>query len=150
MAALWLKVLEVPDTQDCVEWITARPGYGQVYYKKKVWATHRLSFIFHCGPIPDGLLVCHLCDNPNCFNPRHLFLGTGKDNMQDCSRKGRTFRPIGEKCGAAVLTEADVRKMRALYRPYTRGCGWRSLGTMFGVDRSTARSAVLGDSWSHL
>lgn len=41
------------------------------------------------GAIPDGLVICHRCDNPECTNPDHLFAGTQKDNMMDCSAKGR-------------------------------------------------------------
>jgi len=58
---------------------------------------HRLAWeAFNAEPIPDGLLVLHKCDNPKCFNPQHLFLGTQKDNMWDCINKNRKnhFRKI--------------------------------------------------------
>ena len=51
---------------------------------------HRLAWeAYHAEPIPDGLLVCHHCAKPSCFNPHHLFLGTSQDNMDDRIAKGR-------------------------------------------------------------
>lgn len=50
---------------------------------------YRMAYLLLVGPIPEGMLVCHKCDNGMCINPEHLFLGTGKDNQRDCLAKGR-------------------------------------------------------------
>lgn len=64
-------------------------GYGLYSMNRKRLAAHRASWIIHKGEIPDGLFVLHKCDVRTCVNPDHLFLGTQKDNMQDCIKKGR-------------------------------------------------------------
>lgn len=76
----------------CWEWQghMYRCGYGQIKVKRKSWAAHRLSYSHFVGPIPEGLYVCHRCDNKKCVRPDHLFIGTHQDNMDDMKSKSRS------------------------------------------------------------
>lgn len=73
--------------------------YGRLMFgsrsdgSRKTYAAHRLSYEAFKGPIPDGVCVCHRCDNGLCVNPDHLFLGTQRENMIDAFRKGRLTLP---------------------------------------------------------
>ena len=143
-------------------------GYGQLSRSRKLGPirAHRYSWELHVGPIPDGLMVCHRCDNPACVNPAHLFLGTQFDNMRDMTVKGRdgahTHPEIikhgndhwshkhpeklahGEKSGQSKLTQAQVDEIRVLVKS---GVMQKDLAPRYGVIPDTISRIIRGATW---
>ena len=96
----------------CWEWQGGKfsQGYGAFKYERKLWKAHRWSYVYFNDEIPDGLQVCHSCDNPGCVNPKHLWLGTHKENHQDKTDKKRA--PKGTRNGRSKLTDAQILEIR--------------------------------------
>ena len=116
---------------DCREWQGyKRNGYGRITTgsrtddTRRTSSAHRVSYELEHGEIPEGMEVCHKCDNPSCINPKHLFLGTRQDNVNDREAKGRNIVQSGEANRMAKLTQKEVkeaRQKRARYKtPYAK------------------------------
>jgi hypothetical protein len=141
----WERV-DVAGPDDCWEWKLScfESGYGQWKVKPKNLRVHRVAYELSKGEIPDGLYVCHTCDNPPCCNPNHLWLGSNTDNQRDCIEKGRKVSPTGEGHGMAKLTAENVASIRAAHPRNTT----RSLALRFDVSQSQIRRIVTRTNWS--
>lgn len=122
-------------------------GYGTMRFKNKKMNAHRVSWIIHTDIDPKDKNVCHSCDNRLCCNPKHLFLGTQQDNINDMMRKGRKKPLKGEKCPWAKLTEKDIHMMLALFE---KGHTNKSVGALFNIHGATAGEIKRGEIWGHI
>jgi hypothetical protein len=109
----------------CIEWTKkVRPdGYARSWIDGKNYYIHRISYIVFCGEIPDGLLVCHSCDNRKCLNPNHLWLGTHSENTIDKVNKGRDHNSTRTHCYSGhEYTEENIYSYKG--RRLCRKCRW--------------------------
>lgn len=140
----------VEKTDTCWVWVRARnrSGYGRTGAHGAPRLAHRVSYEMAHGAIPDGLMVCHKCDNPPCVRPDHLFLGTAKDNVRDAQEKGRL--PVAKprvpklRIRPQKLTPEFVRFIRS------SSLSARELATMSGVVPHTIRDIRRGTTWKGL
>lgn len=145
-------------------------GYGAFHViRSKSVKAHRFAYELWIGPIPEGMCVCHTCDNPRCVNPAHLWLGTNAENTHDKIAKGRAryigqYNPArgernghvthpertlrGESQHASKLTAELVRAIRADYGTGTTSCS--ELGVKYGVSNSTIHRIVRRTAWAHI
>lgn len=136
----WTKVVKGDSADDCWTWSGASSsrGYGRIAGGEgRVVRAHRVSWVIHFGPIPEGMWVLHRCDNPPCTNPRHLFLGTHADNVADRVAKGNGLK----------LTADKVRHARQLR---SDGVTYPEIGRRLGISKGHARHVVVGfrDLWA--
>lgn len=140
---------------DCWEWMGSRneKGYGLVRHDGRMLRAHRYAWEEENGPIPDGIKVCHRCDNPPCVRPDHLFLGTQRENLLDAESKGRKFSPfrgqvqIGEANRYARMTDERVRETRRLS---AAGVRQKDIAEQFGVVPETISHILRGKTWTHV
>lgn len=145
-ARFWPKV-DVRGPFDCWDWTGTKDddGYGHLKMSgSSPEAAHRLSYRFAHGAIPEGLFVCHRCDNPSCVNPAHLFAATHRDNMADMRAKGR--QATGMSVAHPKLTTEQARDIRRIYA--TTGRSQRDIAAEFGVHQMTVSRVVRREVWA--
>ena len=130
----------------CLVWTGGlRNGYGHFKIGGQTYYTHRLIHEAEIGPIPDGLDVCHTCDNRRCVNPCHLFAGTRLENVADAVTKGRHAH--GETHGNAKITETTVREIRCLV---ASGVKQARIAERFGLTSAAVSMIATGKRWGHV
>lgn len=132
----------------------SRGGYGVMTCKRAIGSdrAHRASWIIHKGKIPDGMHVCHTCDNPICTNPGHLWLGTHRQNNDDKIAKGREAktippRKIGVENSGAKLSDEQVKEIKFLLE---KGLTSRDIGKQYGVSKTTILRIKNKTHWKHI
>lgn len=141
----WEKV-DIQSYDVCWEWKASKTkkGYGSFGFSSRTEYAHRVSWILSFGEdIPDGLFVCHRCDNRSCVNPYHLFLGTAKENSEDMVNKGRSI--VNERNPMSKLKETDVKSIRDLLS--LGKLSQRKIAKMFGVSSATVSFINSGLTW---
>lgn len=120
----------------CWNWTawTASNGYGRFWNGVREVPAHH----FLLPPVPEGMFACHRCDNKLCVRPDHIFIGTQKENIQDCIRKGRVANP-GKK-----LTREQVEAIRRHH--FQKGDTMR-MAKELGVVHTTITNIRKGVSW---
>jgi hypothetical protein len=120
-----------------------RNGYGLFYKGKKNESAHRVSYRVFKGPIPEGLILRHTCDNPSCINPDHLIPGTMKENAHDRDSRGR--RDVrGTQIGTSKLTPEQAFLIKITDIPI------KIFAHLFGVKQEPLYRIRSGESWAHL
>lgn len=136
----------VDKTESCWVWTkSTRAGYGQVHYRGKRWSAHRLFYTLFTGNIPEGMLVCHACDNKLCVNPNHLYVGTHTNNNQDTYKRNRMPPKQGHNArNVAKLSLEEALKIKYSDIPS------KELEGLFKINQSQISRIRSGKTWKNI
>jgi hypothetical protein len=139
---------KVKKTKTCWIWkgtVNNVWGYGQFSVDGVYYRAHRFAYELVKGKIPDGLLVCHSCDNKLCVNPKHLWVGTQSDNIRDAVSKNRTCK--GSKNGMSTLSIEQVYEIKRLLK---KGMYQDVIADRFDVSQGCVSDINNGRRWGWL
>lgn len=144
----WKRV-EKQDSEPDTCWLWTGPldadGYGHHNEHRKNVPAHRFSYENFVGPIPEGKLVRHKCNNPPCIRPEHLELGTQKENIEDAVALGRHVH--GETHGMVKITEATAKLVKSLL---ASGKKIKDVSSELNVGFYTVADISRGKTWKHV
>lgn len=129
----------------------ANGRYGRIPGTKPLLLAHRKAFMDAIGPIPAGMVICHSCDNGLCVNPMHLFVGTQKDNMLDCTAKGRNRTAFKDQSGERNANSKYTREFADRVRSFhaETQCSYQQLADHFEMkSKGHAYNIVRGRIWT--
>lgn len=136
---------DVGSDDECWPWRGAKnlKGYGKIARAGKFHGTHRVAYESRHGPIPDGALILHSCDNPPCCNPSHLRIGTHLENSKDMVDRGRSA--TGEKHWSARLSSSDVQSIKTRVMA---GETQRAVAKDLGLSFQHVSDIIRGKRWA--
>lgn len=158
----WTKVKKLPGKDACWEWTAScyKKGYSRFTIQGRGVLGHRVAYILEYGKFSEDLLVCHVCDNPRCVRPDHLYIGTHKENTRDAAAKGRMSSGDrhwsrthperlrrGQEHGRAKLTTLQVREIR---KKADEGVTQLVLARKYGVALYAIQSIIHRITWAHI
>ncbi len=131
----------------CLEWTGAldQDGYGVFWIDGKTQRSHRAAWELEHGPLTDGTVLLHTCDNPKCVNVKHLSIGSQSENLIDMKEKGRAAK--GSENANTKLSESDIPTIRRLAK---MGFTPTKIATRFEVDAAAIKDVLTGRTWSHI
>lgn len=140
----------IDKTGDCWLWTigTFNYGYGRLSIQKgKQVRAHRFIYEMVFGKIPDGLNVLHKCDNPRCVKPKHLYLGTQKDNVADMMnrKRGGYKKFCGESHHNSKLRRKDINEIKSLWEK--GGLLQREIAEKFNISQQVVSKIVNNKAW---
>lgn len=150
LKARLLRRRKIDERTGCWLWIGSKRShklpafrYGEIRFDDRLWLVHRVAaHVFKGFALTSKRHVLHHCDTPLCFNPKHLFDGTHRDNMDDKVAKRRQM--FGERSNRTHLKIADVRAIRVRRK---RGETCESIARDFKLTRGAVSRIARGKRW---
>lgn len=140
--------VDKPNKKECRLWLGSLniDGYGQFWLNKTTKRASRVMWTIFNGRIPKGLLICHRCDNLQCVELAHLFIGTPSDNVQDMHKKGRASqknKAQGEAVGRSKLKNNQIEAIRQLKGTLSE----RAIAKLYNVNHGTIGAIHRNKTW---